>query len=253
MKTTKNLPYKIINGYKIFYNNEASVTQTINEIFSNKHYNFKSNKTAPTILDCGSNIGIATIFFKMQYPDAKITCFEPDPLAFVCLKQNIAANNLKDVTPINAALSAKKGIADFFGQVNMNNPDSRGNSTNANWGSQRKISNSIKVQTVKLSDHITHKIDFLKLDVEGAEQEVLNELGDKLHLIEEAIIEVHIADQIQSFNDMKNIINLLKKYEFTCNYKKQNAECIWPEAIKNWVNKYSPELYLVHALRHQTS
>ena len=56
-------------------------------------YEFQSDRDDPFIIDCGSEIGIVTFVFKVQYPNAKILCFEPDPIAFKFLEKNILENS----------------------------------------------------------------------------------------------------------------------------------------------------------------
>ena len=47
------------------------------------------------IIDCGANIGLASIYFKFHFPDVKIYAFEPEISNFKMLKKNVA--NYKDV------------------------------------------------------------------------------------------------------------------------------------------------------------
>jgi len=232
----------------IYHNNEVSARQTLDEVFGNSHYQFKTNKDNPLIIDAGSNIGIATLFFKKYYPAAKIICFEPDPNAFAVLKLNIEANNLKDVTLINAALSATEGLIDFYGQIHVDNPDARGNSIIDLWGAQRATYNKIQVQSVKLSSYIHTEIDFLKLDIEGAEEQVLRELGDKLRLFKAMAIEFHEAEQLLHINSMDRIKSLLKEQGFNYDIV-TNDISILPETVQDWARKLNPHLYTIKAYK----
>ena len=63
----------------------------------------------PRILDCGANIGLATLYFKLLYPGACITCFEPGAEAFRVLEANISANQLEEVTAFPVALAREAG------------------------------------------------------------------------------------------------------------------------------------------------
>ena len=57
------------------------------EIFRREQYRFETDAPAPFIVDCGANIGMATLYFKSLYPDATVLAFEPDPAAFACLQE----------------------------------------------------------------------------------------------------------------------------------------------------------------------
>lgn len=230
----------------IYYNNEESAKQTLEEVFNDRPYLFKSNKSNPLIIDAGSNIGITTLFFKVCYPAARIICFEPDPNAFNLLKLNIESNRLKDITLVNAALSNKDGVTDFYGQIYVDNPDARGNSIFDIWGAQRTIYNKIQVKSVKLSSYINSTVDLLKLDIEGAEEQVLTELGDKIKIIENLAIEFHGAKRLKSINSINRIKLLLQKYGFNYEITANNTS-ILPEAVKDWAKKINPKLYTIKA------
>lgn len=238
----------IFKNFTIFHNNEEATQQTIEEIFVDASYQFKSNKEYPVIIDAGSNIGIATLFFKYYYPKAKILCFEPDPNVFKLLELNIKANQLKDITLVNAALSNKKGKANFYGQIYQSKPDTRGNSIIKTWGAQRDINDEISVNSVKLSSYIQCTVDFLKLDIEGAEELVLTELGDKLYHIKALAIEHHKAKGMEEINDLNRISYLLNKYSF--HYKiSSNDISVLPDAVKKWSDEVKPALYTIRAAK----
>lgn len=240
-----------VNGYRIYYCNRESLDQTIDEIFREKPYHFDTDSKQPIIIDAGSNIGIATLFFKKYYPNAHILCFEPDPEAFKLLQKNVTCNCLKDVKLINAALSDQDGEVNFFGQVYMKDADARGNSIIDTWGLQRQKNDTIKVQAVKLSSYIHQEVDFLKIDIEGAEQRVLEELeqADKLKFIKHMSLEVHMADQMDSINNAYFISQLLKRNHFTLDINEKNIEDILPEPVQQWAKMAHPRLFNIRARR----
>jgi hypothetical protein len=65
----------LLDKYKIYFNSKSSVIQTLEEVFINMAYYFYTDNVSPFIIDAGSEVGIATIFFKIFYPKAKILCF----------------------------------------------------------------------------------------------------------------------------------------------------------------------------------
>jgi FkbM family methyltransferase len=244
----KDSHYLKCNGYVFYYNNKTSAEQTLDEVFYDKDYAFNTSKKSPVIIDCGSNIGAATVFFKSLYPTVKILCFEPDPNEWQMLNKNIQANQLGDINTINAAVSGKEGTIDFFGEFDVEAPDARGNSIISTWGMQRVTSTVKKVKAVKLSSYISSEVDFLKLDIEGAEQQVLQELGDKLHYVNEINMKVHVADGLNEVNSLENIIELLGEYNFSCKVEYINIDVL-PEAILDWVIEKQPQLIHLRAYR----
>lgn len=90
----------------------------------------------------------------------------------------IKRNNLSKIELINAALSSQEGERVFF-------PDG------TDGGSLVFDSNKepTKIKAVRLSDYINEPVDFFKMNIEGAELDVLTEISDKLHFINEMVIE----------------------------------------------------------------
>ena len=55
--------------------------------------------STPRILDCGANVGLASLFFRRLYPQARITAFEADPALFAILEANLDANGRTNTPP----------------------------------------------------------------------------------------------------------------------------------------------------------
>ncbi|MBI5003040.1 FkbM family methyltransferase [Candidatus Woesearchaeota archaeon] len=180
------------------------------EIFVKKEYHFTTKKEAPYIIDCGSNIGMSILFFKKQYPHAKIFGFEPDTAAFTILQKNVQENNWDSVTVHNLALSNVKGTTSFYSDA-----EGKGNlamSIIKRTEDNKMHVKEIPVATDKLSSYITAPVDFLKLDVEGAEILVLEDLDEtgKISLIHEMFIEYHYSEKNPK-NKLSTILALLEK------------------------------------------
>jgi FkbM family methyltransferase len=172
------------------------------EIFVQKIYAFKTDNPAPRIIDGGANIGLATIFLKNCYPMARITAFEADPTIAAILRSNLMSQGISDVEIQEAALWSESGKILFNsegadgGKIGHQNPD------------------SLYVKTLPLLNFLHEPIDFLKLDIEGAEFEVLSSCGDKLAAVRKAFIEYH--SQIGGPQYLPELLYLLKKSGFRC-------------------------------------
>lgn len=236
-----------VKDFNIMCSHERAMLELYDSIFEEKIYDFNTTSPIPRIIDAGSNIGIATLFFKNKYPLANITCFEPDPYNFTMLQQNISINNLTNVTPVEAALSKHFGDILFYGEIGEGS-DTRGNSISKLWGEQRITHRNVKVKTVKLSSYINDQIDLLKLDIEGAEQQVIEEIVNKLYLIKYLIIEVHEAEGVYFDNSLENICKILRDNNFELEiYPADDLQSNPKEVIANWVKKVKPKLSMIRA------
>lgn len=158
------------------------------EIFLGNEYLVKLPRRDPLIVDCGANIGCATLYFKLHYPDARIIAIEPNPFCFEMLKRNVEVNGLKNVSLLQAACANSSGTTTFH----VNTTFSPMSSALGNRDSKNKTV-PVEVRLVKLSDSIHEDVDLLKLDIEGGEWEVFADLvaSGKLARIHRMAIEYH--------------------------------------------------------------
>ncbi len=174
-------------GFEVSFCTPAILRMLFKDVFVSNEYFFASDTPSPAILDCGSNICMSVLYFKFLYPDARITAFEPDPAAFACLQANIAANRLSDVQALQKAVTRHTGSVEFFDDPSL--PGSPIMSVRADRGGPRRR----VLAGVALSEFISDDIDLLKLDVEGAEMGVLEDLAESgaLPRIRRMAIEYH--------------------------------------------------------------
>jgi FkbM family methyltransferase len=173
-------------GFQIAHFDQETLNHLYREVFARQHYYFRAVSEAPVILDCGANVGMASLYFKWLYPRSTVRAFEPDPATFRLLKQNILQNNM-DVETYNCALWDRDADVDFF--VDSKSPGSLLMSTDVT----RSKGQPIKVPGRRLSEFIQGEVDFVKLDVEGAEHRVLGDLvqSGKVASIRQMVVEYH--------------------------------------------------------------
>jgi FkbM family methyltransferase len=159
----------------------------IDEIFVNDLYRFQTPAAAPVILDCGSNIGLSVLFFKSLHPDARITAFEPSARSFDLLSRNCRENGLAGVSLQNCALVRAPTTVDFFVS------DTRPASLRASVFQERAARQRQAVAGKRLSEFIEEPVDFLKMDIEGAEEQVFADLAatGRIALIDQMVVEYH--------------------------------------------------------------
>jgi FkbM family methyltransferase len=179
-------------AYKISFFNYPVLINQFEEIFIYKSYRFKSSTKSPLIFDCGSNIGISILYFKIFHPACRIVAFEPDPQNFRLLKMNVEVNKMEKVTLYSCALGKQDGTCKLF------NTQAGKGGLNSSIYANESNTNFSEVPMKKLSGFIYEKIDFLKMDVEGAEAEIIRELSEteKLNRIKEVVLEFHSAEAL---------------------------------------------------------
>ncbi|MBX3255152.1 MAG: FkbM family methyltransferase [Chitinophagaceae bacterium] len=181
------------------------------ELYIKKQYFMKIDAENPLIVDCGSNIGMATLFFKLLYPKASFICIEPSSHTFKLLSENIQNNNIENVTLVNCALMDYDGTIKFYYSTEQSG------SLMMSAFSERMKQTWEEVNCRKLSDIILQqKVDILKMDIEGAEHLALKDLIDhnKLGNIDNMLIEYHhLMDASKA--ELGSFLSKLEEHHFT--------------------------------------
>jgi FkbM family methyltransferase len=113
----------------------------------------------PVIVDCGANIGFASIWFAQRFPHATVRAVEPEPGNFAMLRRNVAA--YPNVTPIQA------GISDRVTRVSLRNPQDEP------WACQTEENENGSVETITVPNVLAASPNsvplIVKVDIEGYE------------------------------------------------------------------------------------
>lgn len=139
-------------------------------------------KEGQTFLDIGANTGYYSLLAsKFVGEDGRVLAFEPNPTMFQRLKYNLMINKSANVLAFNVGLADKTD--EFTLHLNPNNLGSATIMHDFHAGSDYRISISCRPLLEILVENNLEKIDFMKIDVEGAEPLILNtffETADKL-------------------------------------------------------------------------
>lgn len=202
--------------------NYSTLMHLYYELFVQQEYAFETLAPRPRIIDAGANIGMATLFFKMICPGARIDAFEPSPASFRILERNVTANGLTDVRLHNAALAGRAGRTAFFTEPGGDT------SLIASTRPERGGSERTEVEAVTLSSQIEEEVDLLKMDVEGSEMEILEEVAasGKMGLIREIMVEYH--HNIRGGEGFSRFLALLEGQGFE--YRLKAA----PRVLRDW-------------------
>ncbi len=192
-----------IDGIKFHYHDGLSFYETYKEIFIRGIYDFNTTNLKPIIIDGGANMGLSVLFFAKKYPKATIYAFEPEEKIFNILQKNTIAFNLKNVVLHQKALWINNNDLTFYTDGGMG-----GSVTNVYQNQTPTI-----VKTEILRDFLNQPIDFLKLDIEGAEFEVVSHCEDLLKNISNVFIEYH--SYVKKEQQLGEMLNKLKSNKFT--------------------------------------
>lgn len=210
-----------INHFEVTYFNKEELDILKEEIFQKEIYHIKLDSNSPTILDVGSHIGLSILYFKLLYPNSKITAFEPNPNIFPLLEENIYLNNIKDVKLHNIALGKEFRQRELYIDASGGGAFSTSSFYKNAWNGKQKTL-PIEVKVEKLSKYIDRNIDLLKIDTEGAELEILEELEerDKLRYIKNIALEFHPTNK----NKYQKIKKLLSRNSFQLKENREDRE-----------------------------
>jgi FkbM family methyltransferase len=141
------------------------------------------------------------LYFKKLFPGARIEAYEPDEGNFKLLKLNVAQNNFKDVILNQAAVWTTDGEISFDA-----------NETEASHISEG--STSVKVSSISLNGRLEKfdSIDFLKIDIEGAEMRVIEDCRANLIRVKNMFLEYH--GKVEDTARLTEILALLHESGF---------------------------------------
>ncbi len=166
----------------------TSDLEIYDQIFNKMEYDFDLKNPPKFIVDAGANVGLSTIFFASKYKDAKIIAIEPEKSNFFQLRRNTAS--YRNVHCIHAALWSENSTLNVYDQGV------------GHWGIQAlatppdpttAVIGQVSTVTIEsiLRDFSVNYVDVLKVDIEGAERELLEKATNWIDRIGVMVIELH--------------------------------------------------------------
>ena len=153
------------------------------------------------VADFGANTGLHSIILsKLGF---NVTSYEPDPVIFKKLRQNLKLNKCKNVKIINKAIYTKSKNLRFV-RVTDNLTGSHVLNYKKSYGNKKLI--TVKAENV---NKIINNFDLIKMDIEGLESKIICSINQKKYLTTDFILEI------------TNKKNLLKIFKFL---KKNNLK-----------------------------
>ncbi|MCB9034055.1 MAG: FkbM family methyltransferase [Chitinophagales bacterium] len=200
----------------------------LNKLF-NKEYDL-------IIFDIGACEGESSIRYKQQFKNAQIHLFEPLPNNVKLIEDNIKTYQVNNFIVTQKCLSNQLGKVDFF--VSSGNPNNIDNNEDWDYGNKSssllepnktleihdwlKFKDKIEVETSTIDNYCAEKkittIDFIHMDVQGAELMVLEGAKSMLQKIQAIWLEVEnvelyknqpIKTDIEAFLENNNFIKVI--------------------------------------------
>jgi len=163
LKTTE----AVVDGHRMFLDPDDSLDLSINDSYESFERDVMENelKRGGVVLDVGANIGFYTLRFARSVgPEGTVYAFEADPRNFELLTRNIEINDYNNIVPVHKAISNKEGRLRLY----LHESDSADHRIFDADGTRRFI----EVEATTIDHYFSGrdvKIDFIKMDIQGAE------------------------------------------------------------------------------------
>jgi FkbM family methyltransferase len=175
--------YTFVDG-KVFQIRKNSTDYLVfKKVFIDMEYNFSFKHTIDYVIDAGANIGASAVYLALKFPNAKIIAVEPEANNFEQLKNNVSF--YPNIIPLLGGVWSERGAYKIKNE--------KGDSWNFMLEkSDDEISNSRLYTIDELMDiYELPRIDFLKIDIEGAESVLFEKNYHWLSVVKSLSIEFH--------------------------------------------------------------
>jgi FkbM family methyltransferase len=174
-------------GQPLVLRARSSDLDVLMKVFSDREYALPLRQKPRSILDGGANVGFAAVYYAELYPDATVVAVEPDRDNFLILEKNTAG--YPSITVFEAAIWSSDT------QVELEDPGMDQHAFRVGGLSQqtnapRRSVAALSIETLADRAHVPG-FDLVKLDVEGAEREILLNAGGWLPQSKVLVAELH--------------------------------------------------------------
>lgn len=241
---------EMAEGFSCYASGEFEARFIYQEIFEDYNYEQPGLPEAPFIVDVGANIGLFSLYMKRQRPAARIAAFEPAPENLEALRRNLDLHGVTGVTVHPCGLGSDTSTTTFTYY-----PQMPGNSTfhpadkalqksmmGERLGTERaaelfhatEITVDVRPLSRLLADHYPDvaTIDLLKVDVEGAELEVLGGIEDH----DWARVKTVLLEVADTDGDLAKVTDLLRSKGFTV--RSEPVPFMWEELRFHYVTAH---------------
>lgn len=182
----------------------------------------KNTKKSITIFDVGAHVGNISLKYNKLFPNSSVYSFEPFKESFLSLKQNTAQH--KNIKPYNKGLGEHIGTSKFHSNIHeqTNSILATHVDGDSNWGNKDilKTKEILEIELTTIDQIVEEKnikkIDILKLDVQGAEYQVM--AGAKKTIEKEMIsliyTEIITIPTYENQQELDEALKMFRQYGF---------------------------------------
>ena len=180
------------------------------------------------VIDVGANIGQYTLIAaQIAGPSGRIFAFEPDPVNAATLERSIRRNRFDDrVELLRVAVAAKAGKAAFVVQSDRTRSGLCAHGTTDDGRMK-----AIHVRTLALDDFLEERgldrLDFLKIDVEGADLDVLRGAERTIRRLQPALMVEYEPEWLRAYGERPEaLLEFVERLGYT--YRFVNSRGVFP-------------------------
>ncbi len=200
-------------------------------------------KTNTNFIDIGANVGYYSLAAAAKFKGISVMSFEPSSNTFLKFQRNIELNRLKNITPFQQAISdkPKEQVLYVSGQ---DNTGMSGFQKAENFTGKTELVSCTTID-LYISKTNLHKLDIVKIDIEGAEMNVLKGMTDTIINHQPVLLIEICAETLQKFNyTPADIHQFLARFHYR-GYKTEKANIL--EKLQEWEDTdlafFFPEKY----------
>lgn len=174
----------VVGGQPMVVRSCSTDIQVAADVFARGAFADLELGTPKVIIDAGANMGASALYFATRYPEATVYAIEPEPGNFELLREN--CRDRKNVVPVQAALSAADGPITLRGSVGQDYAFSTARGT----GEFAVEVEGVSMQSLLMRFGI-RQVDLLKLDIEGAERDIMESAHPWIGSVRAICAELH--------------------------------------------------------------
>jgi FkbM family methyltransferase len=196
-----------MNGNDIFLRKRGSDISVFYQIIFHQEYfpiiEFinKYNLRIENIIDCGANVGLASIYFNSFYSEARIIAVEASTENFLIMEKNVC--KFPNIKPLHNAIWKTSGTVSIDKNFRDKLPWSF-SVTDAKNCKGEQVASITMSQIMKENDMLS--IDLLKVDIEGGEKAIFTDIESCKFLKVTKIIAIEIHDEINIRSEIEKVL-----------------------------------------------
>lgn len=203
---------RLRNGLKFRLRTCTTDSLTLMEIWMMRDYSLSGFEIRgeDTVVDVGAHIGLFSLMAANRASKGMVYALEPNSRNFGMLLENVEINQAKNVVPINAAVGHEDGRRMLY----LSPENASGHSFYCNTRKEGELVKTLRLETL-FDDYKICRVDYLKMDCEGAEYEILGNCPPSvLRKVKRIALEYHAAGNLTESSRITDLRRVLLENGF---------------------------------------